>query len=193
MDLANQQSGGAAAEATQSHAGLPGFSHGKLVNDRFCATVREFIRSGRMDTLLERLPFAATVRAFIMQAVTRWITAFDTVGWGHQVQQRVEYVLRCGLAIALVKQSSSKSASEGLAVASVLQLPLSSDGSSCVRVPKVLMSLGRGINVRGTPCDCASDCECECAVHAALRIVSVAVSLTLISSARCAVPYGFCL
>ena len=75
-----------------------------------------------------------------MLSVQRWLAALETAGWGHQVQQRVEYILRCSLAVAVLGGQGPEPPT-GLAVSSVLQLPLSSDGSSCAAVPFLLMGL----------------------------------------------------
>ena len=100
-----------------------------------------------MDTVVAQLPNADVVAQLVTLSLQRWISALETVGWGHQVQHRTEYVLRCCLAIAVLGGNKE------VALSSVLQLPLSSDGSRCDAVHFLLIGLAdKTESVGGAAC-----------------------------------------
>ena len=102
-----------------------------------------------MSAMVEQLPNADAVGELVTLSLRRWLSALGTAGWGHQVQHRVEFVLRCCLAIAVLGESTQ----EQPVLSAVMQLPLSSDGSSCDAVPFLLMGLAdKSESVGGAAC-----------------------------------------
>ena len=142
---------GGASNDVAIPCGLPAFSRGKAVDHRLYSMVCDSDFERDLGAIVDVLPNAAIVSRLVLASLKRWILAVQShVSWGHQIQQRLEFVLRCSLAVTLLQADGSSSTD--LVVSSVLQLPLTSDGQQCVSVPHLLVGLADKPESVGGPC-----------------------------------------
>lgn len=128
----------ASPSATPVCGRLPLFSVGECPDARFRICIQESDKTGRLDTQVQLLPNSTRIRPLVAASLQQWVLALQSSELGHQVQHRVEFVLRGCLAISVLEGSTE---AQQLAVSSVLQLPIAKCGSQCVTMPHLIVSL----------------------------------------------------